>query len=233
MRGWFTPGRRRGVEILDDPATPGHVRHGAMADIRRSNALLGGATSAVRAVRPLLARLPRHLVIVDVGTGMGDIAERVAVEARRSGRTAVVIGLDREELLARVARRQADGAVVGDALALPLRDGAADLVLCSQVLHHFFEEDARRLVAELHRVARGAVLIADLRRSWIAAAGFWLVSIALQFHPVTRRDGMTSVLRGFTAGELEQLVRDATGVAPAMRRGPFWRLTATWHLPRR
>jgi hypothetical protein len=72
------------------------------------------------------------------------------------------------------------------------------------------------------------VIVSDLRRSWFAAAGFWLVSFPLRFHRVTRHDGVVSVLRGFTAGDFERLVKQATGAIPTVRRRAGWRLTARW-----
>jgi ribosome-associated toxin RatA of RatAB toxin-antitoxin module len=39
---------------------------------------------------------------------------------------------------------------------------------------------------------------------------------------------VVSVLRGFTPDELDQLVRDAVGVRPIVRRRLGWRVTATW-----
>jgi hypothetical protein len=72
------------------------------------------------------------------------------------------------------------------------------------------------------------VIVGDLRRSWLAAAGFWLASWPLGFHPVTRHDGVVSVLRGFTAPELEALARAAGARAPAVRRRLGWRLVASW-----
>ena len=45
---------------------------------------------------------------------------------------------------------------------------------------------------------------------------------------ITRADGVTSVMRGFTPEELCRLVRQVTGVDPAIQRGLFWRLVATW-----
>lgn len=228
MFGWLTPARRRGVEILDRPDTPDAVRHAAMVDVKRSNALFGGERAAVTPLRELLEALPASFVFVDVGAGMGDIAHRVRAEARRSGRIAMTIAVDHSLLLARVARTELDGAVVGDALGLPLRNQSVDLVICSQLLHHFVDADARRLVAELHRVSRGWVVIAELRRSWLPVLAFWIASVALRFHPVTRVDGVTSILRGFTPEELTSLIRGVTGITPRLRRGIFWRMSATW-----
>lgn len=222
---WLTPRRRRGVELLDLPETPDAVREAAMGDVERSNALFGGTRAVVRAVRRVAAMLPRaNPIVLDVATGTGDIAATV----RRNAPHWTVIGLDRSPALVALARARLDGAVAGDALGLPFADRSVDVVTCSQALHHFFDDDARRLVAELHRVARGYVVVSDIRRSRLAAAGFWIASVALRFHPVTRRDGVTSVFRGFTADELRALIREVTGVTPEVRRGMFWRLTATW-----
>ena len=120
------------------------------------------------------------------------------------------------------------GAVVANALQLPLADGSMDVVMCSQLLHHFEEADAMRAIAELHRVSRRYVIVCDLQRSWFAAAGWRLASRALHFHEVTQRDGVTSVMRGFTVEELRSLVVRAARVDPIVRRGLFWRLSATW-----
>lgn len=222
---WLAPARRRGVEVLDLPDTPDAVRAAAMRDLERSNRLFGGRASVLGAVRPLLARLSAGAVVLDVGTGTGDIPACIRAASLPQIH---VVGLDASPVLAAIARPRLDAAVSGDGRRLPFRDRSADLVTCSQALHHFFDDDARQLVAELHRVARGHVVVSDLRRSPFAAAGFWFAALVLRFHPVTRRDGVTSVFRGFTAAELQALVRDVTGVTPIIRRSLFWRITATW-----
>lgn len=220
MVSWLTPARRRGMEVLDDPATPADVRDAAMRDVARSNRLFGG-TRAVAKVVESLGPTRRSMVLLDVGTGTGDIAAR-------QRRDVMTIGLDVSESLLRVARPHLDAVVAGSALALPLRDACADLVICSQLLHHFEDSDAVSVVRELDRVSRRWVVVSDLRRSWIAAAGFWLASTALRFHRVTRHDGVVSVLRGFTARDLGRIVRDATGVDARVRHRALWRITAMW-----
>lgn len=85
-----------------------------------------------------------------------------------------------------------------------------------------------RLVREMDRVARRLVVIADLRRSWLAAAGIWASSFALGFHPVSRHDGVLSVLRGYRGPELAHLVSQAVGATPRVRDRPGFRVTACW-----
>lgn len=224
----LTPARRRGVEILDNPATPPDIRERCMRDIVQANRLFGGTRSVMLSFRAVVRSLPSEAILLDVGTGMADIAVAASREAGRASVDLFAVGMDISELLARIAQRRLRSAIVGSALRIPVADGSVDVVTCSQLLHHFDEDGARQLVAELHRVSGGWVVISDLRRSWLAAAGFWLASIVLRFHSVTRADGVTSVLRGFTGSELAALVRDVTGATPHIQRGSFWRLSATW-----
>lgn len=228
MRFGLTPGRRRGREILDDPSTPSAARLESMHDIERSNKLFGGARAALTAFTRALPALPGDAVLLDVGTGMGDIPAGARDRARRQGKALWCIGADASEVVARAARSRLDAVVVADASALPFASDCADVVMCSQLLHHFEAAGARRVIGELNRVARQQVIVADLRRNWLAAAGFWLVSNVLRWHPITRHDGVTSVLRGFTTRELRDLVRAGAGPLASMKRGIFWRVTASW-----
>lgn len=228
MRLFPVPARARGREILDDPATPDAIRVRAMRDVARSNALLGGTRAVLRELRVIAADLPRNARLIDVGTGLGDIPAAARSALSRRGIAVEAIGVDASVSLLRDARQRLHGGIAGDARRLPVADASADVVTCSQLLHHFFDDDLPLLLSELDRISRGWVIVSDLQRSWLAAGGFWLASSALRFHEVTRIDGMTSVLRGFQSAELSDLVRKATGVTPLVRKGAFWRLTARW-----
>lgn len=224
----LVPRRRRGVEILDDPGVDAALRERSLRDVALANALFGGAGSALAALDEALRGLAGEATLLDVGTGLGDIPARARRVAARRGLRLVTFGLDAAEALARAARARTDGALCGDALRLPVADGAVDVAVCSQLLHHFAEPEALIVLRELDRVARRRVVVSDLRRSWLAAAGIWLASFPLRFHPVSRHDGVVSVLRGFTARELSALVREATGREARVRRHPGFRLTASW-----
>jgi hypothetical protein len=80
----------------------------------------------------------------------------------------------------------------------------------------------------MQRVARRRVIMSDLRRSWLAVAGLWISSFPLVFHPVSRHDGVTSILRGFTPEELRALIWEAARVEARVRRHMMFRLTASW-----
>lgn len=228
--GVLVPRRHRGVEILDDPRTDPAIRERSLRDVRRSNVVLGGAHAVLSEVKRLLPALGAEATLLDVGTGLADVPSGVQIMAARKGVRLATYGVDEAESLARVTRGRLTGSVCADARRLPFADASVDVVTCSQVLHHFEDAEIPHILRELHRVARRAVIVSDIRRSWIAAAGFWLVCWPLGFHRVTRHDGVTSVLRGFTTAELGRHVLDATGRAPRVRRHPGFRVTATWSI---
>ena len=229
----LVPRRRRGQEYLDDPVINARLAQRSMEDVARSNALFGGAHAVLAELdevftEALGTRPHPQLTLLDVGTGLGDIPARVRERAARRGIFLQTVGLDTSNVLTVAARADALPIVRADALALPMANRSVDIVMCSQVLHHFRGDDGTRLLLELDRVARVRVVVSDIRRSWLAAAGIWLASWPLRFHPVSRHDGVVSVLRGFTREELAAAVMAAVGVAPRVRRHRGFRVTASW-----
>jgi SAM-dependent methyltransferase len=226
---WLVPRRVRGEEYLDAPGVDEEVVTRSLHDVARANRLFGGARAVVAEVRDALPTAsPRHATLLDVGTGLGDIPRRVRAMAAEQGVTVITFGIEMSSPLAREAASPALGMARADALCLPFGDASIDIVTCSQVLHHFQGDALRRLLAEMDRVARARVIIAELRRSWIAAAGIWLASYPLGFHPVSRHDGVVSVLRGFRRAELRELIREATGIQPRVVNRALFRVTASW-----
>ena len=204
------------------------MRERSLRDVRVANTLFGGRRAVMTELGRLFGSLGSNVTLLDVGTGLADIPLRARALAKRRGVALTAYGVDAAESLAAVTARLLDGSACADARHLPFGDASIDVVICSQVLHHFEDADIDAVLRELHRVARHAVIVSDLRRSWIAAGSFWGVTWLLGFHPVTRHDGVASILRGFTPRELDLHVRVATARIPVVRRHPGFRITATW-----
>jgi hypothetical protein len=226
--GVFTPARRMGYEILDDPAVSPVLVTRSHTDIMRANALFGGTRAVLDRVRALAPQLPAAPLIVDVGAGSGDVLHAVCQVLRASGRAPQPVALDTALALAPAAQSRGNAFICGSITALPLADASIDLVIASQIIHHFAPDEISAVLAELNRVARHVVLISDLRRSWIAAAGLWASSFALGFHPASRHDGVVSVLRGFIPAELRVAIENATGASARVTAHTGWRVTAEW-----
>ncbi|MCC7055384.1 MAG: methyltransferase domain-containing protein [Gemmatimonadaceae bacterium] len=227
--GLLTPARRMGHEVLDEPGVSPDLVMRSHRDITRANALFGGTRAVVARVRAIEHRLPASPLVVDVGAGSGDILDAVCAVLRDGGRRPRPVAVDTAVALAPAVRQRGSHFICGSIFALPLATAAADLVIAAQVIHHFPHHDVHSVLAELNRVARHAVLVSDLRRSWIAAAGLWASSFPLGFHPVSRHDGVVSVLRGFAPEELRSAIRQATGATADVHTHLGWRVTADWH----
>ena len=220
--------RQTGVEILDDPAVDPDLMKRSMRDVAKANTMFGGRRAALAEVLPAIREVGRPATLLDVGTGHGDIPRAIRNAASANGLTVYTIGMDRSLPLCAEERKANNSVVRADALCIPFRDRSIDVVMASQLLHHFRGDDALTFVREMNRVARSRVVISDLRRSVVAAAGLWIGSFPLRFHPVSRHDGVVSVMRGFVPEELEDLVQEATGHRPDVTRRLGFRLTTSW-----
>lgn len=224
---------RLGEEALDTRSCAPDIARATLRDIAISNALFGGRSAAAFGLRLLLQKIPapgHPLILLDLGAGSGDIARHLTRRARTAGVDLIPVAVDTHRTAARLCRAAGLHTVIADAAALPFRDKSVDIVLVSQFLHHFTRETAAMLVQALHRLARVGVIVADARRTAAAAAGIWLASHVLRFHPTTRHDGVLSVRRSFTAAELASLLT-AGGVRAHVHRRPGFRLVAAWRTP--
>jgi hypothetical protein len=95
------------------------------------------------------------------------------------------------------------------------------------VLHHLPRPVAVRWVATFDRIARRAVVLADLRRSRVAMAGVWAASVGLAMSGVTRHDAVVSLKRGYTKAEFDEMLRQA-GVRTVARYRRGARIVAAW-----
>jgi SAM-dependent methyltransferase len=228
MPALLTPPRRRGEEILDGPGVDPRVVTRSLDDVAKANALFGGVRAAVGELEYIAASLGESASLLDVATGAGDIPLAATHKLAAVGVRLTTFGLDSAEELARKSRPNLTAVICADALYLPFASKSVDVILCSQFLHHLLPDDAGKLIREMNRVARVRVIISDLRRSWLAAGGLWVASFPLRFHPVSRHDGVVSVMRGFTRSELSEIVRRAIGIEPRTKRRPGFRVTTSW-----
>jgi SAM-dependent methyltransferase len=149
--------------------------------------------------------------VLDIGCGPGVFTRPLSRIADH------VVGIDRSGFM--LDRSGGYGRVQGDALSLPFRDESFDICFEANVLHHV--EDAARVVSEMARVARRAVVFVEPNRMNPIMALFSLVT------PVER-------------GGLKSSRRRLEGLMPkeGWDRGPFWTVgmvsqnnTPQWMLP--
>ena len=173
------------------------------------NRWLGGN----RVLRKLFKQygLYRAKTVLDVGTGAGDIPRMLTALFEGKGGDVRICALDLQPAVARIAhdwsRRHTNIAVgVASGTALPLRDKSIDVAVSSMTIHHFDDASATKLVAEMNRVSRRAVIVTDLDRSRFGYLGAKLLAKTLWRNDwYARHDGPLSVLRAFRSSELRSI----------------------------
>lgn len=157
--------------------------------------------------------------VVDVGCGTGALSIPIAERLPK----ARVVGVDGDPEVLEIAREKpgADGVEWTEGLAgsLPLKDGEADVVVTSLVLHHLPLATKREMLAETHRVLRsgGRLIVADWAapQDVIASAGFALLQLLDGFATTNdNRRGLIPQLivqAGFSEPRLLRRVRTAFG----------------------
>jgi SAM-dependent methyltransferase len=168
------------------------------------------------AVRPFLEASARPSLL-DVGCGSGDVPLWIASQLARP---VAVVGVDLKPLHLHAAVGPLRG-VAADVHALPFADGSFDVVTASLFLHHFDGPDVARVLRELHRVARRALVVNDLRRSRVPYL-FGRATFPLLFRSrVSVEDGLLSIRRAFTARELLDAFAEAGLPATVAAHWPY------------
>lgn len=224
-----------GSELLDDPGADPVAVERELRDIARLNALFGGTRAVVRELERFFDTGRRESgngkretwTLVDVGIGSGDIALAAKAAAQHHRIDLRPVGIELNPTAAMIAGAAGVPTIVADGSVLPLAPRSVDVIVASQVLHHLPRATAIRWIAAFDRVARRAVVLADLRRSRVAMAGVWAASVGLGMSPVTRHDAVTSLRRGYTRAEFDVMLHEAGVSAPAHDR-PGFRIVASW-----
>jgi ubiquinone/menaquinone biosynthesis C-methylase UbiE len=203
-------------ELLDtDAGTPDEIK-ASLADLRMINRYFGG-TRVMRWLVEYVAKATgaRDLSLLDVAAGSGDIVASVKRDLDLHGIQLRTVLLDQS---AAHMPHETRG-VVGNALALPFRDGSFDLVSCSLFAHHLEPNEFLMFVNEALRVCRRAVLINDLRRGVMHLATFY-AGMPLYRSRLTRHDGVASVRRAYTPAEMHAMLGQSN--AARIEMWPFY-----------
>ena len=215
-------------ELIDGPLDDRAALVGNLRDLARTNRRLGGIALSARAI-DALAPGRSEISILDVGTGGADIPLALIERGRASGRLVRVTGVDdRPEVLEAATladpRVTATGELalhVADGRSLPYPDGSFEVVHASLLLHHLEPDGARRMLAEMGRVARLGVVVNDLVRGRWTLFGAWLLSRVATRNRLTRNDAPLSVRRAYSVAELTALLASAGLQVERRFDGPF------------
>ena len=218
MRRRFDPAE---PELMDLPQPVSRELEDDLSSLEWLNRRFGAHRFLGRFLDAQFARR-RRLRILDLATGAGDLPRVAAEWGRRRGVAVGVDALDLQPSTLEVARARASAypeiAFHRHDVREPWRGGGYDLVISFLALHHFSEDDARRVLTAMARHAAAARLVVDLERSRAAAIGVHLLTQFVLTAPMTRHDARVSVRRAFSLPELAGLARESGWRISAHRR---------------
>ena len=191
------------AELLDDDLGSPEEIAGSLNDLRHINDWFGGTRTTTSLLRQVARRTrASKLSVLEVGSGLGDVPLAAQCALAKHGVELQVTLLDRiwSHLPAGCVT-----SVSGDAMRLPFRNGAFDVVSCSLFAHHFDPPVLPRFASEALRVSRHAVLINDLIRNRLHL-GLVYLGFPLFRSRITWNDAPASVRRAYTIGEMRSLL---------------------------
>jgi ubiquinone/menaquinone biosynthesis C-methylase UbiE len=196
------------AELLDSDSGSADEIRASLRDLDRINRWFGGVHTSARMLRRVATDAEGdRLTVLDVAAASSRVVELAAGQV---GISVDVTRLDRAP-----SHLEGHAGVVGDALRLPFKDCAFDVVHSCLFLHHLRAPEAAVFLRDSLRVARCAVLVNDLRRShlhWFSVK----VASPILFSRITQHDGPASVKRAYTREELASIA-EATGAKWEMK----------------
>jgi SAM-dependent methyltransferase len=201
-------------EALDLGVAPEEALR-SLADLRFVNRWLGNRGRFLGAILPYLRSSARPRLL-DVGSGSGDVP--VALRRTLGGRLTAV-GVDIKLLHLQAAPAELLR-VVADARRLPFTPGTFDVVTASLFLHHFDQSALPGLLRSLYALARGALVVNDLRRARVPYVFGRAVFPFLFKSRVSVEDGLISIRSSFREPELRAAF--AAAGMPSVRIERSW-----------
>jgi 2-polyprenyl-3-methyl-5-hydroxy-6-metoxy-1,4-benzoquinol methylase len=196
-------------EIMDDFAMEGEVLREALDKIAKINQLLGGNQLTLQGVQELIVKIPKGTVItiVDVGCGNGDMLRTLANFGLKNNLNFRLIGIDANNFTINHAIKLSEKYLnisyrCEDVFDKPFEELKYDIVLCTLTLHHFKENEVLRLLMIFNANSRIGIVINDLQRSAVAYRLFQALCFVFKLNPMSREDGLVSILRGFKKEDL-------------------------------
>jgi SAM-dependent methyltransferase len=204
----FFPRRATQAEYFDSPDRPRSEVIEGYASLASVNRLFVFAEPFQRLLPKFLGPDNcRCLSILDVGAGDGSLGQILSRWAQGRGWNWDFTNLDINP--AALQMNPGGRNVTGSALELPFADNQFDLVIASQVTHHFSDDEVVKHLRECWRVARRAVYLTDLHRNPLLYGVIRLLFLVRRFPRHFQEDGLLSVKRGFQLREMKALVQQA------------------------
>ncbi|WP_026463406.1 methyltransferase domain-containing protein [Adhaeribacter aquaticus] len=212
--------RSQELELMDDLNLSNEALRKNLDELEIINKWLGGNQVVTNGLHKVLKKyyyknLPdTTLTIADIGCGGGDILREVAVWAKRKSIPVNLTGVDANSFMVSYATQKckeyANVQVEQQNIyAEEFKQQQFDVIICSLFCHHFTDEQLVKLLRQLHKQAKLAVIINDLHRHPFAYYSIKWLTQAFSGSYLVKNDAPLSVLRAFRRPELIKILAQA------------------------
>ena len=197
-------------ELLDQLPASDPRAIGSRRDLQRVNSCMGQAALIARALAAHFSDRPPHS-IVDLGGGDGTLLLRVARRLAPRWKSLRAVLVDRRKILSRQTAAQFEAlgwhveSFEGDVFEWleGTRADRSDAIIANLFLHHFRQDDLRRLL-KVAAQKTDFFLACEPRRDSFSLLSASLLGF-IGCNAVTRHDAKVSVQAGFLRNELSEL----------------------------
>ncbi len=197
-------------ELIDDFSITDERIVDALSELKVINRFLGGNSVTKKGFDILLRKCGsgNNLSILDAGIGGADNLTELAA-GRFEG--IKVFGIDLNKGICRKIKENYPfiKIIYGDMTAPPFRGKVFDIIHFSLVLHHFREDEIKKMLANYMELVNCGLLINDLQRSYAALIGIKLLTAVFSRSELVKNDAPLSVKRGFKKKELVGILEQA------------------------
>jgi hypothetical protein len=200
------------AEIMDDFELKGPDLEKTLGDLDNINKWLGGNKITIQGIKKLLNGQPKTNIIqiADIGCGNGAILREIANWGRSNNYNFQLTGIDANPNTIEIAEKLSAyyPEIQYSTLNIFNEDYKSrefSIILCTLTLHHFKNPEIISILNNFYKQAKKGIVINDLHRSRMAYFLFQAFCRVFINNEIARKDGLTSILRGFKKEDLQKL----------------------------
>jgi 2-polyprenyl-3-methyl-5-hydroxy-6-metoxy-1,4-benzoquinol methylase len=206
-----TSRRSTKAEIMDDFELQGTELYKTLKDLDKINAWLGGNQITLNGIQELLMEIPKgqRIKIADIGCGSGAMLRKIADWGTNTGRHLELVGIDANLHAIEIAKELSMEYPHIDyhnvnIFSEDFKKLKFDIILCTLTLHHFVDAQILEILKQFKTQSKIGIVINDLHRTSVAYNLFKAFCSVFVNNEIARKDGLTSILRGFKRSDLEE-----------------------------
>ncbi|MBQ4802216.1 methyltransferase domain-containing protein [Aquimarina sp. MMG015] len=207
--------RSNEAELMDDPQVNEKDLAVALRDISRVNKLLGGNSITINSVLNKIKSKDNksEWIITDLGCGDGQMLRQLADVFRKRGIKAKLIGIDNNDKCLLHAENLSKPYTEisyknADILTLTKENFSCDIIICTLTLHHFTDEEIKKVLKKSLELVSESLIINDIHRNTWSYYLFKIFSYFFIKGYIAKNDGLVSIKRGFKRKELVSFAKD-------------------------